>query len=518
MFDRFRRGLGLALAVCCLVAGFSLPSAAVAQDACTRVNRALLIGVDDFISRPSTYPASTNNVFAVQEVLQASNIPFASIMIPDAPVASVQALTALIQDTFAEADSDDVSYLYISTHGVLDPQNSEGAALLLSDGQTESRLSPEALQAAFDGIAGVKVLLLDACYSGAFIGKGMRYQPSALCFLGDQYKVLTSSGAMEESWYWNTAESTEATAAQGFQQGAYYFTQALCQCLSPRYGFPADANRDGNVTLHELYSQLMENHAASTPQVYPQTDSFVVFSYDLATAAVDAPQRAPIGDVVFSEAVSGGAEQRLTLEFIVRRPVRVAYQVVNQRDGKWRFDEAQLMYDEVEQYTAYGDEQGAVSPGRKVRSLSLALADGEKSGYMLVQLVSIENGKLTVHAGRVIAIPPAQGELALAVETSDRYAVGNPRELAIFVRHAYPCSLSVSIVDSQGKIVYRLSHRQSTRPLRIDPEGSTFYWDGRDKAGKPVAADTYRVRVTAYLEDQNTTVESAPIQIAPSEG
>ena len=64
MFDRLRRGLGIGLTVC-LLAGLpvALPKFARAQTG--RVNRALLIGVDDFVSRDSTYPASTNNVFAM---------------------------------------------------------------------------------------------------------------------------------------------------------------------------------------------------------------------------------------------------------------------------------------------------------------------------------------------------------------------------------------------------------------------------------------------------------------------
>ena len=513
MSNRLRRFLGFVLTVCFLLAGLARPPIAKAEGDGQRVNRALLVGVDDFVSRTSTYPAATNNVFAMQEVLQASKIPFDAIMIPDAPVTTPQALAELIRETFADADGDDANYLYISTHGVCDAGCAGGAALLLSDGQTESCLTPQALEDAFKGIAGVKIILLDACYSGAFIGKGMRRQPDKLCFLGDDFKVLVSSGAMEESWYWNTAASTETSAAEGFQQGAYYFTQALCQSLSPRYGILADANKDGNVTLRELYNQVLENHAASTPQVYPQNDDYVVFSYDLKDMVMDSAQRSPIGDVVFSDTTQSAGDQQLTVEFIALRPVRVAYQIVNQRDGQWRFDEAQLLYDDVEQYTAYGDAQGAISPGRKLRKLTLNLNNGDDSGYVMVQLVSIENGKLTVHAGRVIAISPAQGDMKLDVETASRYETSNPRELAIFVRHAFPCQLSVNIVNAKGETVCRLSRRQSTRPLRIDPAGSTFYWNGCAKNGDAVEPGTYRISVTGYMGEKTETAKSNPIRV-----
>ncbi|MCE5344342.1 MAG: caspase family protein, partial [Eubacteriales bacterium] len=238
MFDRLRRYLALWLTVCCLSAGFISPRIALGEADGRRVNRALLIGIDDFVSHPSSYPSSTNNVFAMQEALQASSVPFAAIMIPAAPVTDTQVLTELIRSTFGAADADDVNYLYISTHGEYDPASGTDAALLLSDGVTEGRLSPKALQSAFDGVAGKKVLLLDACYSGAFIGKGMRTQPEDVCFLGDDFKVLTSSGAMEESWYWSAAQDTE-TLEQQSQQGAFYFTQMLSQSLNPRYGSAA---------------------------------------------------------------------------------------------------------------------------------------------------------------------------------------------------------------------------------------------------------------------------------------
>ena len=517
MCNRLRRTLGLWLTVCFLSACFAFPPERATAQQSARVNRALLVGVDDFVSRPSTFPSSTNNVFAMQEALQACNAPFETIVIPEAQVTDAPSLADLISQTFGCADEDDVSYLYISTHGEYDPDNGVEASLLLSDGVTEGRLTPAELQAAFDGVAGTKVIILDACYSGAFIGKGMRSQPERLYFQGDDFKVLTSSGAMEESWYWNAA--VDASAAENtsgsYQQGAFYFTQALSQSLSPRCGFSADTNRDGSVTLSELYDTLLENHAASTPQVYPQEDDFVVFTYDPQEAKLDASERSPIGDVTFSGTTLSEADRRLTIEYVATRPVRVAYQIVSRRDGKWRFDEAQLLYDDVEQYTAFGDEQGAVTAGRKVRSLSLNLQDGQTSGYMLVQVVSIDNGKLTVHAGRVIAIPPAQGELELAVETAERFETGGARELAIFIRHAFPCQLSVSIVDQDGDTVYRLCHRQSTRPLQITPEGSTFYWNGRDRDGNLVNAGKYCVRVTGYIGEQTETVTSNTSTLSP---
>lgn len=513
MYGRFRRLFCIVLAIVSLWAGFQVPSAAYALASQSVTRRALLIGVDDFVSYPSIYPASTNNVFAMQEALQASSIPFAGIMIPPEPVTSVQALTALIRDIFEDSTPDDVCYLYLSTHGEYDASAQQEPVLLLSDGITEDRLTPAALQEAFADIQGTKVLLLDACYSGAFIGKGMYEQPQPTYFSGEDFKVLTSSGAMEESWYWNTSQALSTTEEPLFPQGSFYFSQALSQSLNPRYGVPADANRDGVVTLRELYLALLQNHAASTPQVYPQEDDFPVFCYDPATLVDGEQARSPIADVRFTNTSLNATDGKLGLEFIALRPVRVAYQIVTRQGDQWRFDTAQLLYDTVEQYTAYGDERGAISPGRKVRTLTLDLPSDETGGYVMVQLVSIDQGKLTIHAGCVVAVSPMRGDLALQVTVPERFTLGHAAELPIFVAHAYACLLSVSIVDADGNTVRRLCHKQSTRPLGTVPDGSVFYWNGTDKNGTPVEAGVYHIRVTGHIGQESETVESHAIII-----
>ncbi|MDD3412133.1 MAG: caspase family protein, partial [Eubacteriales bacterium] len=472
--------------------------------------RALLVGVDDFVSRESTYPSSTNNVFAMQEVFQQSAEPFAGIFAPAVPVADAQALDGLIEAAFGEADDDDVSYLYISTHGVY--ESGGEPMLILSDGQTEGSVTPAQLEASLRKIKGQKVLLIDACNSGAFIGKGMSAQPDEVAFLGEEFKVLTSSGAMEESWYWNASQSASGALRSG-PQGGYYFTQALSQGLGAEGGFAADSNRNGEVTLRELYDYLLRNHAASTPQVYPQEDDFVVLRYDAAAAG---GQSCAVRDVTFSSTTLSAGASELRLEYIASRPVRVAYQVVYQREGKWRFDEARLYYDDVERYTAYGDEAGAVSPGRKVRSLTIDWAQAQQSGYVMVQVVTIDDGRLTVHAGCVLCAPPESGDLALAVSAPARYTLGSSRELAVFVEHAFPCVLSVAVVDAEGTVVRRLCHRQSTRPMQIG--GSTFYWDGADKNGDPVPEGVYRIRASGVMGDKTFTVLSEEIVMTSPDG
>ena len=463
-------------------------------------NRALLIGVDLFVSQNSTYPSSANNVQDMYKTLKNSAIPFARVMIPETPATSVQMVREWIAEAFGDADEDDRNYLYISTHGDYDVDGN--AVLLLSDGKTEDHLTAETLEEMFAGIPGMKIIMLDACYSGAFIGKGMRQQPETVCFRSPDFKVLTSSGAMEASWYWNGQQDTA--------QGSFYFTQILTQGLSPRWDYPADQNRDGVITLSELHRYLLQNHGASTPQVYPQEDDTVLFAYDPDTA--DPDDRSAVVDVVFSDTIIR-PDETLALTFTALRPVRVAYQIVYRRDGQWRFDEAQLVYDEAERFAAFGDLAGAILPGRKERSIAVMRQDEDHLyGYVLVQVLALEDGRLTMQTGHVIAVSPLQGELALAVETPQRFAAQGA-ELPIFVLHSLPCALSVKIVDDQGKTVKRLSFRTATRPLGIVPEGSCFYWDGRSQNGEFVPAGEYRVVAEGWIGETGFTAQSGVITI-----
>ncbi len=492
-----------AAALLCLLLVLLLPAALAAGEE-ERCERALLIGVDEFVSRPSAYPSSTNNVYAVQEMFQHASIPLESILLPPEPVTSHRQLAELIRSAFAEAAPGDVSYLYISTHGLYDPQNGIEPQLLLSDGMVEGSITPAQLEAAFDGIAGTKVIILDACNSGAFIGKGLSSLPGELHFTGDDFKVLTSSGALEESWYWSSDGG-------GVEQGAFYFTQALTQALSPAFDYPADQNRDGAVTLTELHQHLSLGHAASTPQVYPQKDNFVVFRYE-PEQAPNRP-RSPVMDVIFSGNILSRQSPEITIEFIAMRPIQIGYQIVYQREGKWQFDQAQIIYDEAERFTLFGDQAGAVSAGRKVRTLSIGDLPEDAYGYVLVQLFSIEDGKLTVHAGRVLCVPPENEVPTIAVTVPESFAPESGRELCIFVSHDAPCSLSVTVTDAEGNTVHRLCHKQSTRPMQLEPPGSVFYWDGTLKNGQTIPPGEYRISVTAYTNDESVQTQSQLLTI-----
>ena len=457
------------------------------------VSRALLIGVDDFVSMPSTGSASAENVRMMKDLLLSDEVPPREVTVPDEPLFSWEQLRLWVEKAFGEASDEDVNLFYLSTHCVYQPEEGVEAALLLSDGMTETRVTPQALREAFEGIRGTQVLILDACYSGAFIGKGLTELPKELPLSHPGWLVLTSCSAREESWIYSS----------GAQSG-FYFTSTLAHCVGAESDHCADVNRDGEITWSELYSTLLRHHAASTPQVYPAASDFVLYRYNPESPASET--LSPLQDVLFSDTMLSLAQHSIDVEFTVLRPSIVAYQVVYYQQGRWQFDRARLIYDQAETYQVNGESRGAVSPGQKARRVLLSSREEDNSGYALVQVMTLSGDVWQVQSGRVLCISSDQDEVEAAVHVSGRADPASGEELCVFVSHGAPCELSVAVVDQENAVVARLCHRQTTRPIGID--GSVFYWNGRTKSGAFADPGEYRVRVQLQGSAFSTTLYS----------
>ena len=127
--------------------------------------------------------------------------------------------------------------------------------------------------------------------------------------------------------------------------------------------------------------------------------------------------------------------------------------------------------------------------------------------------VTLKDGKATVHASRVLCVPPVAGDPELKVKTDAALDESGGRELSILVNHRYPCLLSVSIVDENGKTVRRLTSYQPTRPQQLTPDGSFFYWSGKLADGSFAAPGKYAVKVTAYINDTAYESISEPFSV-----
>ena len=458
--------------------------------------RALIVTCDRFVSQENTTPAAQENALLMAALLGEDARGYAAIRTECDTIATVDAFREAVVGAFAGAADGDISLLYISTHGVYNPALSNlTAELLLSDGETEEGLTPQMLESILAEVPGTHVVLMDACHSGAFIGKGLSDRPDVTPLTGDT-KVLCSAGGSEESWYWRSGDS-------GALHGAGYFTSILAQGCGRMSGYPADENGDGRITLREAFLWLRGHYAVSTAQVYPEEDGgFTLF------ACGPAPEVSGLTDVAFEEAVFAGGTDQLRFSFTLGQTMRVAYQLVYLRRGVWDFPNA-----------AQIAEPAPLEPGVYERALTLHLADEAEdvSGYMMLQIFSLDGEVPTLHESRLISVLPLSGDIALSVECPMAFMTGAGAELPVTVRHDLPCVLTVLIQNARGETVRYLAYEQQSRPQRLVPEGTCLYWDGLLPGGEAAPAGYYLIRVQTEIGGVTYQAYSPLFRLLPGE-
>ena len=361
------------------------------------VTRCLLIGCDRFVSMPGTEPASANNVDTMEALLADFMPEGTEISRQVNEPGSVEGFGQLVADTFRDAKQADTSLIYLSTHGIIHNsefinQNSGNESsvydmvLLLSDGETEGKLSPEELRNVLEKIPGRKILILDACHSGSVIGKGW---DGLNPFEGSGCLVLCSSSAQEDSWFWNT-ETDEYT-------GTGYFTAAMDRALRASDPEQIDPDGNGEVSLKELTERLRGIHGASTVCCWPEESEDQLFRIPQ-----DRKTGARLQGVSFGETETDGDAVFLPIRFRAGESVRVIYQLVPGKNGKWDFEHAVRLPDKEKT----GLIRGLLSPGEKERKIRLTAGSLGEDGKALLQIISYTGSSLTpsVEAGTVIEI------------------------------------------------------------------------------------------------------------------
>lgn len=477
------------------------PPAAIAEGQTSARYRALLVACDDFVHAASMYPIGENNIRMMETVLSHDTRGF-EIYRQYGITSSVAALSAAVQWAFGDAQEGDVSLLYLCTHGEYDSsQETPEVALLLSDGYLEDRIYAHELKEILDTIAGEKVLIVDACNSGALIGKGVSPDAGAdailTTFQADGYKVLTSSGANELSWNW-------ISGLEDAPPGSSYFTTALTIGTGYLGDFPADANRDGTITLAELYNYLWINQASSAVQIYPQDDSFPLLVYD-RDAAEDI-NTGQLTGIVFQSTQLDPKSPSLTFSYTVTTDTRVVYSITYLKDGKWDWAHT-VTFADVLEFDGDADPMGDVSPGRKQVELDeTVLGEILPEGWTYAMIHIMTRGKgredgSFIYASRVLSARQTEGDPMLSINTRPVWARGDVGELGIFVSHNMPCTLTADIYNISGELVRRLCVSEPTRPQALSPEGSLFYWNGLDEDGRMVPAGNYRITASTRIGD-----------------
>ncbi len=155
-------------------------------------------------------------------------------------------------------------------------------------------ISVDELESALSAVPGTKVIFLDSCHSGGFIGKGkgeitisqeelesfneeiinVFFQGESKSLLtSNQYKVLTSCHYYQECY--------EIQPVEGDPFGV--FTMALCEGCGYSGNYPADTNLDTMVSLQEAYlyvrNWVFSYGVVQDVQIYPNNSTFSIVEY-----------------------------------------------------------------------------------------------------------------------------------------------------------------------------------------------------------------------------------------------
>lgn len=442
--------------------------------------RALLIACSDFITQPDLGSAISGNLHMIGSALLGANPPLAVLSIEDGTIGTSDALKTAIDDAFYDADEDDLSILYLCTHGVLSSADDEEVYLLLGNGENESPLSGDALYAMLAPISGDKLLILDACYSGALIGRGTPGQillpgtqhaakPHESPFLADaSIHVLTSASGSESSWYYDSDH---------LQTGAVsYFASALSSGLGLYGTADADFNSDGSVSLAELERYLNTAVPSSSCQLLSARAD------DIFLPAVQGAMLSrPLSGFSYGASLLTADDPTLDFAFTATYDTAVQYRLVEYENGGWSWSEAQTFMD---------GEVGTILPaGRHQRSLTLPTVSASDSGYLMLQVFSVSGSEVILCSERLIAVQPVMDAPELTIRAPGVFSGAGSRELPIDVTLGEPAEITVTVYDAQGSFVRRLASSRLTRPSKSSV--LHLFWDGRDAQGNVVPEGQY---------------------------
>ncbi|MBQ3761119.1 MAG: leucine-rich repeat protein [Clostridia bacterium] len=229
-----------------------------------------------------------------------------------------------ITSTFSGADSDDVSLFFIATHGDVYSSDAYAGALATVDSSgNEDYILLSQLANWLNAVPGRVIVIIESCGSGAAIyqegvseNSMRRVSDNSAAFASqiisafasvdssitseEQYiydadgnimHVEYNTGELRQSKFYVLAASRYKELSWGTESGPYnFFTYHLTNGVGTTANMPADANSNGEITMHELFTYIKTNcdpmqfwdsstgaYVNQHVQVYPTNSSFVLF-------------------------------------------------------------------------------------------------------------------------------------------------------------------------------------------------------------------------------------------------
>ena len=219
---------------------------------------------------------------------------------------TVAGVQKVVYETFKDAEDGDINYFYYSGHGV---QKGSGGAkestLFLAKGQY---MTAKDLAAAFEGVKGRNILVMDCCYSGGMVSRNVQETSVSEGFAEDfvdafqeavsdsgtrarsaltssEFQLLMAAGEEELCWQQKISESNETPEEEAVETGLFTATLSYGCGVNPArvgketgYGLDtasADYNLDGEISLEEItrYIENTYHYTANHVRCYPANDS-----------------------------------------------------------------------------------------------------------------------------------------------------------------------------------------------------------------------------------------------------
>ena len=210
-----------------------------------------------------------------------------------------------IASTFSGADGNDISYFYFSGHGIYGEGFSTSYICPTDfDDTVNFAISVDELESYLSAIPGRKVVILDSCFSGGFIGKNKeKIKPSKENIVSFNDNIINTFSQIQSKGLLTTNQYKVLTSCHYNETCLEYplhpidnnpfglFTAALCEgCGYNTYShpYPADNNLDTKVSLQEAYFYVkswVEELSLIIPeitqdvQVHPYNSDFTIIEH-----------------------------------------------------------------------------------------------------------------------------------------------------------------------------------------------------------------------------------------------
>lgn len=528
----------------CLLMAFAFPG--IEGHAAEPQYRALLVTRGDYKGTTEDLtPGPQNDGVNISRMLQkAYGSGQVAITVKDKDgVTTKEGIRKQIQSAFADAAEDDINYFYYSGHGQKD-----GLSLEIG-----TSLSARELYDCFEGIKGKNVLILDCCYSGAMTGQtrsiGLRsleksasYRDETADFVenftdafvqaekqaagrqsrtalnNERFRILTAAQSEELSnQVIRNGETGGLASSYGIFTGALVYGSGINAELAETEAgaaqvslgvSPADFNGDGAITFNEMKTFVQNHCVANHMKMYPY-DSEKIF---LPTA--DQPSDAAFEKAVVQKEADGSRKLEVSYQARNNGNVQIAWY---RAEDSWSLQQLLFLVTETDGLMDFEEGSGIAMQGHE----NVSLKKGNGSFKIPLTGKEPETGfygciVLADHAKYAYMIPFAASSAkdslleVMSLEGNDTYdaASGEEWELtADFGKHntevlAAPL-VTCEVLDRDGQAVRILLKDEMADLIQISGDAKNVlcrkivYWDGLDAAGKPVAAGTYTVSVTA---------------------